>query len=228
MCDKTFYFGEIDTCENLRTGIIVEEAGEYIFEFKYHNKRITKKIEFSIGDEIIIDISDLNECYGFEFEIFYPNGDLLEAELNGCRYCLFSFKTEIGAGANENSFDGTNPAEPIVTSEYGINIPSYEFPCQAANGDNMQASPSPINTTPLQGSRIAILVNGREHGLGNGTTNKEFYISGDNGLTAKGFSLNDTNGNVQTGDKIFVNTSILGFEIDPSDKIRLQFLNQNQ
>jgi len=90
--------------------------------------------------------------------------------------------------------------------------------------DGSLATNSTITNTPVNGCYVEVKYNGVEYEVGNGVKTKDFYFSGDNGVTARGFSSTHTNGQVQAGDKLYFNGSIAGFNLQTGFKISLLYV----
>jgi len=79
-----------------------------------------------------------------------------------------------------------------------------------------------IIDNPLEGNFVRVTVNGLEVNVGGKVYPYDCYFSNDNGITAKSI------GEEQTGDKLYWNTSIAGYNLDSSyDKIDFIYLIRN-
>jgi hypothetical protein len=81
------------------------------------------------------------------------------------------------------------------------------------NGDTGLTLPS----DPPANCRIDIFVNGELLETGDGTKSKNFYLSGDNGSTARPFSA------TTTGDKLFFNAVVTGWNLETTDKVSIHY-----
>ena len=70
---------------------------------------------------------------------------------------------------------------------------------------------------PPANCRIDVFVNGELLEVGNGNKNKNFYLSGDNGTTARSFAT------TTTGDKLFFNAVVTGWNLEITDKISIHY-----
>jgi hypothetical protein len=93
----------------------------------------------------------------------------------------------------------------------------------AATGDEVLASNDTISNTPVNGSYISLFVNGKEYEIGDGLKTKDAYISGDGGSTARYFDSAD-GASVQSGDRIYWNSSVAGSQLDAGWRIALHYL----
>ena len=90
--------------------------------------------------------------------------------------------------------------------------------------DGSLATNSTITNTPVNGCYVEVKYNGVEYEVGDGVLTKVFYFSGDNGVTARGFSSTHINGQVQAGDELYFNGSIAGFNLQNGYKISLLYV----
>lgn len=81
------------------------------------------------------------------------------------------------------------------------------------NGDTGLTLPS----DPPANCRVDIFVNGELLQIGDGTKSKDFYLSGDNGSTARPFSA------TTTGDKLFFNAVVTGWNLETTDKVSIHY-----
>lgn len=218
MAANCFDFGCLDTCIPLETGIIVTVSGEYTFRFKYLNGIQEIKTNVNVGDELIIDLTGLNESYCYSFTIISPNNELLEAVEEGVPYSTFRITTNIGCDT---------PIKGSFSVIVENNSLAYEYPSQVLQAklavfDGALASDTTLLNEPKDGTDVSVFINGRKMIVGNGTKlNCTVFFSGNNGLNARGFSSSNPNGKIQLGDKIYFNPSIAGFTLDSNDTISI-------
>lgn len=81
------------------------------------------------------------------------------------------------------------------------------------------ASPTGISlqAIPVQGSYVAVSVDGVLHTVGEQRTGSAFFFSANLGVTAKTFN------NLAAGDQLCVNPSILGYNLDAADRIDIYY-----
>ena len=70
-----------------------------------------------------------------------------------------------------------------------------------------------ISHTPFGDSSVLITVNGLNVSLGDGTTTTSCYFSTDGGTTARAMA------DIESGDQLYWNGSIAGYELDGGDNI---------
>lgn len=89
-------------------------------------------------------------------------------------------------------------------------------PTQSTLGDE-SATGITITNTPLNDSNVEVEVNGIAIDLGNGVKDRDAYFSGDSGTTAKSIA------DIEAGDELYWNGNVVGFELDTSDSINLNY-----
>jgi len=96
----------------------------------------------------------------------------------------------------------------------------------ALDGD--LASNDTITDTPVNGSYVAVFVNGVEYEVGDGVFTKACYFASP-GLPhdAKGFSSTHPNGQIESGDLLFWNGSVTGFNLTAGARISLMYMIDN-
>lgn len=97
-------------------------------------------------------------------------------------------------------------------------VKTVTFPCIVASTDGVKATNSTLTEKPL--SLPQINVNGGDAGptVGDGTkAGVAFYFSADNGVTARSLASLDT------GDSLYVNTSVLGYPLDALDSLIVSY-----
>lgn len=143
------------------------------------------------------------------------------------------------SGVTAGSYGGSGSTTAITVDSYGrvtnissftISLPIYDdyinYPndkgltANAVSQDGGTASNTPISSTPIPGSYVAVYVNGQEYPVGNGTTNSSFYF-GTNSVSPKGFSVSNA---IQSGDYLYCNPSILGYNLETGYRISLHYL----
>jgi hypothetical protein len=91
-------------------------------------------------------------------------------------------------------------------------------------GDNQLATSSTITNTPVDGCYVEVKYNGVEYEVGNGVTSKVFYFSGDGGVNARGFFSGHANGQVQSGDELYFNGTVAGFNLASGARLSLLYM----
>ncbi len=112
--------------------------------------------------------------------------------------------------------DITNNANWVVYASGGkLATDSLDLTALVTNVDGDKATNFTLSGSPLQGSYIMVDVNGKLETVGNGAKDKAFYFSGDSGATARDFD------SIMSGDELYHNGSISGYELDTDDKISI-------
>jgi hypothetical protein len=83
--------------------------------------------------------------------------------------------------------------------------------------DGQPACATAIAATPSGGSYVRVSVNGMGQNLGDGVKNTDCYFSADSGTTARAFSA------IVSGDLLYWNGSIAGFQLAATDKIDFEY-----
>lgn len=86
----------------------------------------------------------------------------------------------------------------------------------SANGD--VACATGLSAAPALSGYAAVIVNGLQYVVGNGVKTKDCYFSADLGSTAKATNA------LASGDKLYWNGSIAGFQLDASDVVDFNFM----
>jgi len=138
-----------------------------------------------------------------------------------------------------NSFDvtlsDTNPNIKIVVMGAGASLSSTSSMIMSPDDkflvaldtttDGDLASNNGITNTPIDGCYVVLYINGQEIEVGNGIATKSCFLANSATPTIpKGFSSGHVNGQVTSGDKIYWNGSIAGFELNTTDRISLHYL----
>lgn len=89
--------------------------------------------------------------------------------------------------------------------------------CLVTLSDGDPASSTPIQKTPALKSAVSVLVNGIFVSVGDGVKTSECYFSADAGVTAKLMQ------NVVSGDKVYWNGSIAGYQLAANDILDLAY-----
>jgi len=81
--------------------------------------------------------------------------------------------------------------------------------------DGQIATATAIAATP--NNYVQVFINGAKQVLGDGVKTKDCYFSGDGGTTARAI------GSIVSGDSLYWNGSIAGFELAATDKVDFDF-----
>ena len=92
--------------------------------------------------------------------------------------------------------------------------------------DGDLASNDVVTNTPIDGSYVAVFINGQEFDVGNGVKTNSCYFSGDGGTTARGFFSTHPNGRIESGDFLYWNGTISGTELDSLWRLTLLYLQK--
>lgn len=89
---------------------------------------------------------------------------------------------------------------------------------QATTSDGDLAVTTPIAATPRSDCNVKVEVNGVNASVGDGTKlGVECYFSGDGGTTARTIS------DIQSGDQLYWNGSVAGYQLSGSDRITFRY-----
>jgi hypothetical protein len=120
------------------------------------------------------------------------------------------------------TLNSTNPSVKIVIVSAGgilaTTVPHMSpddrfLPAETTIADEDIATLSTLSNTPINGCYVEVKVNGIEYEVGDGVKTKSCYFSGNGGTDARGFLSTHPNGQVQSGDELYWNGSIAGFEL---------------
>ena len=91
--------------------------------------------------------------------------------------------------------------------------------------DGDQASINTLTNTPVDNSYIEVKVNGIEYEVGNGVITKTcFFANPATPTLPRGFSSGHVNGQVQTGDVLYWNGTVAGFELSAGWRVSLNYM----
>jgi hypothetical protein len=102
------------------------------------------------------------------------------------------------------------------TGSVPTQLDQFLIPLATANL-NHQTTGLQIFQTPTADSGVSVFVNGVRATLSNGDRTKEFYFSADGGLTGKYLS------DVTTGDTLYFNALVAGYQLSVADLISLDY-----
>ena len=120
------------------------------------------------------------------------------------------------------TLSSSNPSVKIVIVSAGgilaTTVPHMSpddrfLPAETTAADEDIATLSTLSNTPINGCYVEVKVNGIEYEVGDGVKTKSCYFSGNGGTDARGFLSTHPNGQVQSGDELYWNGSIAGFEL---------------
>jgi hypothetical protein len=123
--------------------------------------------------------------------------------------------TNINNNANWVLFAGSGGSGGKIATD------SVDLTALVTTADGDKATLFTLASTPVDGSYIIVDVNGKLETVGDALTTKAFYFSGDGGTTPRSFSSLNPNGQVQSGDELFFNGSVAGYELDVTDRISI-------
>jgi hypothetical protein len=179
---------------------------------------------------VITNISGVTRYFGW----FPPHGKtiengaslstrgVLEAELASLKtdVKLKSFLKDLQNGFIEVNYnlinsDGSGQGGTGVPSDAVEVIPTSDkdlVPLTTANLNYVWTGLI-ISQTPAGDGFVDVKLNGVSYPLSDGDRSKVFYFSNDNGATGRPIQ------NITAGDKLYVNCIILGFTLDPLDRV---------
>jgi len=97
-------------------------------------------------------------------------------------------------------------------------ISNKDMVCVVTVNDGDVATNTAMAATPANGSYVAVLANGVGISVGNGVKTKAAYFSSDSGTTAKALNA------IASGDKLYWNGSIAGYQLDANDTIDFNYV----
>lgn len=121
---------------------------------------------------------------------------------------------------NTNGATGTfNASQWTLTGSSTKSIPfnGNKFETALAVTTNGGFSGVTLTDDPPANCRVDVFVNGELLECGDGTKTKEFYLSADNGATAVTFA------NTTTGNKLYFNAVVCGWNLETTDKISVHY-----
>ena len=101
------------------------------------------------------------------------------------------------------------------TKAFGNNADQNLVPLEVSTNGGDTGLKISDNTPP--NCRIDVFVSGLLQSVGDGSKNKDFYFSRDNGATAQSFA------DVKKDDKLFFNSIVAGFVLTPDDLISINY-----
>ena len=100
----------------------------------------------------------------------------------------------------------------------GISPLNRDMAALVTGGDNSLACSTALLSTPPTNAWLQVYVNGVSYRIGNGTkAGVPCYFSGNGGVSAR------ATGTVVTGDLLYWNGSVVGFQLDAADRIDFVF-----
>jgi len=124
--------------------------------------------------------------------------------------------SKLGTTSNGFLSVGEDGEVIFVSDEVGIEFEDRDITPNPTSGDN-QPTGVFITNTPFSNSNVRVLVNGLGVNIGDGEKTKDCYFSSDSGVTAKLIS------NITSGDEIYWNGNISGYELDQDDLIDILY-----
>mgnify|MGYP003351818403 CR=1 FL=1 len=100
-----------------------------------------------------------------------------------------------------------------VHQSFSPAIGNKAMAASATASDGAQACSTAMGAAPALTSYVEVKVNGINYVVGNGVKTKDCYFSGDSGSTARAF------GAIASGDYLYWNGSVAGFQLDTNDVI---------
>lgn len=160
-----------------------------------------------------------------------PNGELLLTQ-------FFGPVTTVPTGSDHALFIDPNGYIKVSTfadlsTQLGVGSnPSIQTPDDkflnaietVSDGD--LASNGTVTNTPIDGCYVEVRINGIEYEVGNGVDTKVCYFADPNSSprVPRGFSSSHPNGQVQAGDQLYWNGSVIGFELLNGWRVSFHYL----
>lgn len=161
-------------------------------------------------------IADLNNPHATTLEQARQAGATLSGDINMGTHGV----ENIGVGSNNQAAAQRRWVLDILASGFAPSISPLNRGMQASTTttDNSLACVTPILAAPPANAWLEVLVNGVSYTIGNGTkAGVPCYFSHDGGLTAR------ATGTIATGDLLYWNGSVAGFQLGVTDRIDFLF-----
>jgi hypothetical protein len=130
---------------------------------------------------------------------------------------LTAAPTDVGT-ANAAGASSSLARADHVHKAFGATTSNKNMTASVTTADNQEATATTIAATPALDGYVQVFVNGVKVQVGDGTkVSVVSYFSGDAGATARSITA------IVSGDKLFWNGSIAGYELDATDKIDFDY-----
>lgn len=107
-CDNKLNLGCVTTCDALTISYTSPTTETYTLLVDFGQQLIEIPADITTGNELVFDISNLNQAYTFTGQIMNEAGDILTfRDTNNIDYDCFLFQTIIGLTTNQPSINLT-------------------------------------------------------------------------------------------------------------------------
>lgn len=100
-CKNVLNLCKIPVCGEVDFGITAQQDGTHQLVVNFLETEITVNKSFSIGDQIVFDVSRLNEDYTFLSQLFAPDGKQILIRKDNVDYDCISFQTVMAYSITE-------------------------------------------------------------------------------------------------------------------------------
>ena len=130
--------------------------------------------------------------------------------------CVYNSTIYVANSITSGTFDSNDwDAVGSSTKAFGFTGNMFQTPSAVSiDGGNTGLT---LADDPPSNCRIDVFVNGELLECGDGDKTKNFYLTNDNGSTARSFA------NTANGDKLYFNAVTTGWNLETSDKISIHF-----
>jgi len=95
-CSKTLKMCSVNICDGIiDLGVVAQTSGIFKLMLNFLGGKVTIEQEFDEDEEIIFNISSLNENFEYSGKLFEPDDDQVILNKDGVEYDCFKFSTYI-------------------------------------------------------------------------------------------------------------------------------------
>ena len=161
---------------------------------------------------------------------FYANGNIAVISVEGDNNINLDFESSVKCNLALSKLNEykqivlsniiTSPITILGKTSDIFSISNLNMSAKLTNSGNTLACDTAIIDVPLHHSYVRVIINGVEANVGGKVYPFDCYFSGDNGLTVR------VMGDERSGDKLYWNSSIAGYELDTTDLIDFVYLTK--
>ena len=99
-CVKSLFLGCYSPCDmvlDFNDVVDLLDAGQWTLFLSFGRQYQQYTETFNVGDQIIFDLSNMNEFFTYDGYVLKPDGTKYTIDINGESYDCFEFMTKIGA-----------------------------------------------------------------------------------------------------------------------------------
>lgn len=98
-CAATYDLCKSSVCDNLDFGFEAQEEGTYKLLLDFLDAEVILQADLEIDDEVLFDITGLNENMTFTGKLYSPSGKQIILSKDGTNYDCIKFKTAVRVAA---------------------------------------------------------------------------------------------------------------------------------